>query len=82
MYWFILYTVVYVLNTPFHWKQLSIADFAIVAKDGHFWCSIVISPQLICDVTWTCGIGIVISYHILQLFLHKQIGIKAIFTNE
>ena len=32
-------------------KQLSIADFAIVAKDGPFWFSIVTSPQLICDVT-------------------------------
>ena len=32
-------------------KQLSIADFAIVAKDSLFWFSIVTSPQLICDVT-------------------------------
>ena len=32
-------------------KQLSIAEFAIVAKDGLFWFSIVTSPQLICDVT-------------------------------
>ena len=32
-------------------KQLSIADFAIVAKDSLFWLSIVTSPQLICDVT-------------------------------
>ena len=30
-------------------KQLSIADFAIVAKDSLFWFSIVTSPQLICD---------------------------------
>ena len=32
-------------------KKLSIADFAIVAKDSLFWFSIVTSPQLICDVT-------------------------------
>ena len=32
-------------------KQISIADFAIVAKDSLFWFSIVTSPQLICDVT-------------------------------
>ena len=32
-------------------KELSIADFAIVAKDSLFWFSIVTSPQLICDVT-------------------------------
>ena len=30
--------------------QLSIADFAIVAKDSLYWFSIVTSPQLICDV--------------------------------
>ena len=32
-------------------KQLSLADFAVVAKDSLFWLSIVTSPQLICDVT-------------------------------
>ena len=32
-------------------KQLSIADFVIVAKDSLFWFSIVTSPQFICDVT-------------------------------
>ena len=32
-------------------KQLSIVDFAIVAKDILFWFSIVTSPQLMCDVT-------------------------------
>ena len=32
-------------------KQLSIADFVIVAKDSIFWFSIVTSPQMICDVT-------------------------------
>ena len=39
----------YVLITQFQLKQLSIADFAIVAKDGLFWLSIVTSPQLICE---------------------------------
>ena len=32
-------------------KQLSIADFAVVAKDSLFWLNIVASPQLISDVT-------------------------------
>ena len=32
-------------------KTLLTTDFAIVAKDGLFWLSIVISPQLISDVT-------------------------------
>ena len=62
MYYFISYTLVYVMNTLFRWKQLSIADFAIVAKDGLFWLGIVTSPQLICDVTRTHGTGIVTSY--------------------
>ena len=31
-------------------QNLSIADFAVVAKDSLFWFSIVTSPQLICDV--------------------------------
>ena len=43
-------------------KQSSIAHFAIVAKDGLFWLSIVTSPRLICDVKWTRGTGIVTSY--------------------
>ena len=43
-------------------KHLSIADFAIVAKSGLFWLNIVMSPQLICDVTRTRGTGIVASY--------------------
>ena len=57
MYNFISYTPFY-LNTQFCYKQLSIADFAIVAKDGVSWLSIVRSPQLICDVrqTWDTGI--------------------------
>ena len=38
MYYFISNTLFYVLNSQFRWKQLSIADFAIVAKDGPFWC--------------------------------------------
>ena len=53
MYYFIFYTLFYVLNTQFRWKQLSIDDLAIVTKDGIFWPSIVSSPQLICDVTRT-----------------------------
>ena len=40
-------------------KQLSIAHFAIVDKDGLFCISIVMSPHLICDITRT---SIVTSY--------------------
>ena len=39
-----------------------IERFAIVAKGGIFWLSIVTSPQLICDVTRTRETGIVTSY--------------------
>ena len=48
-------------------KQLLIAGFAIVAKDGLFWLGIVTSPQLICDVTRTWGAGIVTSYSSIVL---------------
>ena len=41
---------------------LSIADFAIVAKDSLFLLSIVTSPQLICDVTRMLYTAIVTSY--------------------
>ena len=37
MYYFISYTLFDVLNTQFRKKKLSIADFAIVARDGLFW---------------------------------------------
>ena len=60
-------------------KQLSIADFPIVTKDGLFWLSIVMSPHLICDVTKSWGTGIVMPYF-RWLFLHAQIGAKANFT--
>ena len=36
MYYFISYTLFYVLNTPFRYKQSSIAYFAIDAKDVFF----------------------------------------------
>ena len=48
-------------------KTLPIADFAIVAKDGLFWLSIVTSPQLICDVTRTWSTVIVTSYSSIVL---------------
>ena len=62
MYYFISYMLFYVFNTPFHYKQSSIAYFTIDAKDGLFWINIVTSSQLICDVTQTRGTGIVLSY--------------------
>ena len=49
-------------NGPTMLKKLSIADFAIVAKDGLFWLATVTSRQLICDVTRTWCTGIVTSY--------------------
>ena len=48
-------------------KQLSIADFGIVAKDSLFLFSIMTSPQLICDVTRMLDIGIVMSYSSIVL---------------
>ena len=47
MYYFISYTL---FEHPIPPNQLSVADFAVVAKDILFWFSIVTSPQLICDV--------------------------------
>ena len=66
MYYFISYTLFYVLNT-ISLKQLSIADFAIFAEDSLFWLSIVTSPQLIFDVKRTWGAGIVTSYFSIVL---------------
>ena len=43
MYFFISYMLFYVLNTPFLYKQSSIAHFAIVAKASLFWLNIVTS---------------------------------------
>ena len=48
-------------------KRLSIIDFAIVAKDGLFWRSIVMSPWLIWDIMGTWGTGIVTSYLLIVL---------------
>ena len=80
MYYFISYTLFYVPDRKIPLKKLSIADFAIVAKDGLFWFSVVTSLQLICDVTRTRVTGIVT--HIRRLFLHAQIGTKAIYISE
>ena len=67
MYYFISYRLFDVLNTPFRYKQSSIAYFAIAAKDGIFWINIVTSSQLICDVMRTRGTGIVTSYSSIVL---------------
>ena len=48
-------------------SRISIAHFAIVARDGIFWLNIVTSSQLICDVTRTRGTGIVTSYSSIVL---------------
>ena len=80
MNYFISYTQFYISNTPFCYKQLLFAYFAIVARDSLFWLNIVTSSQLICNVTRMRGTGIVTSY--ASIFLHVQIGTKAIFTSE
>ena len=51
MYYSISYSLFDVPEHKNPLKQLSIADFAIVAKDSLFWFSIVTSPHLICEVT-------------------------------
>ena len=43
-------------------KQPSIAHFAIAAKDGLFWLSVVTSSELFCDVVRMWRTGIVKSY--------------------
>ena len=68
------------LNAQFCQKQVTIADFAIVARDvlsdlalwRHYNCS-VMSPERGLLALWR---------HIHWLFLHAQIGAKAIFTSE
>ena len=62
MYYFISYTLFYVMNTQIRQELPSSAYFAIVAKGGLFWPSIMTSPQLICDVMRTRNTGIVTSY--------------------
>ena len=64
MYYFISYTL---FEHTIPLKQLSIAYFAIVAKDSLFWFSIVTSPQLICDITRMYDTGIVTSYSSIVL---------------
>ena len=71
MYYLISYTLFYILNTPFRYKQSSIAHFAIVAKNDLFWLNIVTSSQLICDVTRTRGTGIVTLYSSIVLACAK-----------
>ena len=68
------------MNTQIRLEQSSSAHFAIVAKDGLFWPSIVTSPQMICDVMKREIL--VLWRHICLLSLHAQIGAKAIFTSE
>ena len=76
----ISYTLFYVVSRQFRWKQVSIADFAIVAKDGLFWPRMVASQF---DLLRQAEVGY---WHydviIRRLFLHAQIDAKAIFTSE
>ena len=68
----------YVLNTQFRLKHLSIADFAIVAKERIFWLSIVTSPQSICDVTRTWGTGILTSRLLLTVIYNLFLIIRTL----
>ena len=54
--------ILFLIRYLMWWKQSSIADFAIVAKDSLFWFSIVTWPQLIGDVKRMYDTGIVTSY--------------------
>ena len=67
MCYFISYTLFYVLNTPFRYKQSSTAHFAIDTKDSLFWINIGTSSQLISDIMRTRGTGIVKSYSAIVL---------------
>ena len=67
MYYFISYTLSYVLEHTILLKPWSIAHFATVAKDGIFWLRIVTSPQLICDIMRTRDTSIVTSYSSIVL---------------
>ena len=80
MYYFIPYTLFDVPEHSIPPKQLSIADFAVIAKDSlsdlvlwrhHSWS--VTSRECRTLALWR---------HIRRLFLHAQIGAKAIFTSE
>ena len=68
------------LDAQFHWKQLSITNFAIVAKDGLFWFAL--WRHYSSSVTSRERGLLALWRHIRRLFLHAQIGAKAIFTSE
>ena len=57
----------YFLHTILRPWMHKIVDFAIVARDGLFWFSIVTSLQLFCDITRTRVTGIVTSYSLIVL---------------
>ena len=63
-----LYIILFLTHYVMSWthkstkKKSAIAHFTIVTKYGLLWLSIVMSPQLICDITRTRGTGIVTSY--------------------
>ena len=61
-------------------KQLSFADFAIVAKDSLFW--LVLWRHHSWSVTSSECRTLALWCHIRRLFLHLQICAKAIFTSE
>ena len=81
MYYFVPYTQFYVLNRDFRQKQVSVADLAIVAKDGLFLPSFVTSTQF--DLWRHAKVGLLAWWrYIRRLFLHAQIVVRPIFTIE
>ena len=74
MYYLISYTLFDVPEHTVPLRQLSIADFDIVAKDSLFWFSIVTV-----DLWRHANVG---HWHISWLVLHARIGAKAIFASE
>ena len=80
MYYFISYMQFLILNKLFRHKQSSIAHFAIVAKEGLFWLNIVTHHSW--SVTSRERKALALWRHIRRLFLHTQIGARAIFISE
>ena len=78
----VLFHFLHAISCPEHTillKQLSIADFAIVAK-------VFSDPALWRHHSWTVtsrkGGALALWRHIRRLFLHAQIGADSIFTSE
>ena len=77
----VLFYFLHAISSPEHSippKKLSISDFAVVAKDSLFY--LVLWRHHSWSVTSRECRSIALWRHIRRLFLHAQIGAKAIFT--